>query len=637
VPAVLLAVLVLAALPAVAAAKTIVYGVRTYKPPPSLFIEGSYTPHPSGSTHVQYGRRELVARHPGAFPARALPAPRPVEPDQAHASSASLYVGAGFPGLVDNGYYPSDAQVAAGPSDIVEMTNTMTAIYSRSGFTLAEFPMTKILGTGNSDSLSDPQIAWDQTTGRWIATAMDLTTDATEVSVSNTADPVGGWFNYGFPFGSKLCPDQPRLGFSSTVVVVATELFTGNCHSDNESVERGAVMIVVDKAAMLADAPNPPASEYGPDPAFAHFVPVQMLAASPIEYVASTDDGSSKFVHVFADENAPPNDVLTEQDSPLIRTLRDPTMASERGGGLIDAGEDDRINDASWENGVLYLAADDRCSYPGDPYLETCARIMEISTTGAEPTLIGENDIGFPDGDAYYAAIRPDLNGDLVVVFGYSNPNSYPSIAATAAIGPIVGEQGGTFLQPEELAGGTSPTVERWGDYSGAAIDPTNPSIIWTAGQVADDIGSGQPYRWATHIDSLSLLPSIPAELPHEVDPGYQYKGLTTQREPITIRPAGGGAHIKTAYITLRLACPAHRSTQEIFEFAREARQLIKRNGRFDLLATFGADQYATSYAVTLAGIFTEPGHVRGTASGSENSRTLGFCRARHIHYAIHD
>lgn len=78
------------------------------------------------------------------------------------------------------------------------MTNTMVAIYARSGLRLAVFPMTQSLGISSNAPLGDPQIAWDQTSGRWIATAMDLGVNATEVSISNTSDPRGGWFNYSF-------------------------------------------------------------------------------------------------------------------------------------------------------------------------------------------------------------------------------------------------------------------------------------------------------------------------------------------------------------------------------------------------------------------------------------------------------
>jgi hypothetical protein len=144
---------------------------------------------------------------------------------------------------------------------------------------------------------------------------------------------------------------------------------------------------------------------------------------------------------------------------------------------------------------------------------------MEISTAGQQPTLTGENDIGFPNGDTYYAAIRRDTHGNAIILFDYSSPHDWPSVAVTAAVGPIVGEQGGNFISPVILAEGTASTTSRWGDYSGAAIDPTNRDVIWTAAQVADNFGDASldaPYRWATHIDAVSVIDSTLAYLPHE-------------------------------------------------------------------------------------------------------------------------
>jgi len=93
--------------------------------------------------------------------------------------------------------------------------------------------MTKILGTGNSDSLSDPQIAWDQD-DRAVDRDGNGPDHRRDRGVgANTADPVGGLVSTtGSRSGSKLCPDQPRLGSVARWSWVATELFTGNCHSD---------------------------------------------------------------------------------------------------------------------------------------------------------------------------------------------------------------------------------------------------------------------------------------------------------------------------------------------------------------------------------------------------------------------
>lgn len=579
-------------------------------------------------------RRVRAGVRPEAYRAQRLGRLLGAHEPAAHRSdaTAALYTGAGFPGMSDNGSWPADAQLAVGPQAIVEMTNAGVGVYTRSGFLLRRFALTDILGN-SGDEVGDPQVAWDSSTGLWIASGMDITTNTTEISVSDGADPLGGWFDYSFAYGSRLCPDQPRLGFDSVMIVVATELFYGNCRSNSQSVA-GGVMIAIDKQAMLAHSGAVGYSQYGPDTNFSNYVPVQMLGPSDIEYVASTDFGASSVVHVFTLQGVPPNESLTLEDTLLISTLRDPTYAAEAEGGVIYAG-DDRINDASWLGGVLYVAADDRCTYSGDPYLETCARVMEISTTGPHAQLIGENDIGFPNADAYYAAVRPDAGGNLIAVFGYSSLTEYPSIAAIAAQGPIVGEQGGDFTDAIELAGGTSRTIKRWGDYQGAAVDPTMATVVWTVGQVADDLGSSDPHRWATHIDAVSLSASVPAAFPHQVDPGYLYRGRTMQHRRINIRTSGSGRRIVRVALTLGLRC---RSGRDVVTFTldKEAWQSISSAGRFHFYRRLPPDAYATSYTVTIAGTFA-PGRVTGGAAATENSRTLGPCRARRVSFSAAD
>lgn len=552
------------------------------------------------------------------------------------AASPSLSIGPGFPGLADNGSYPADVQVAVGAADVVEMTNTMVGVYTRTGFRLNAFQMSQILAPNSNDAMSDPQIAWDPTSRRWIAAGMDLTSSTTDAAISDTPDPNGSWESYSWSYGSSACPDQPRLGFSSTVVIVATELFTGNCHR-NVSQEQGGVMLVIDKQAMMAGAQTVATSQWGPAPQYDHYVPVQMLAPSTIDYVASTDSGTATAAHVVESQGVPPTDTLSEQDSLLIQPLQDPgANGSERGGGLIDAG-DDRISDATWANTTLYLVADDRCTYNGDPYLETCARVMEISTAGGQPTLIGENDIGWPSADAYYAAIRPDTHGNAIIVFDYSGPRDWPSVAVTAAIGPVQGEQGGTFTDAINLAVGTSPTVERWGDYSGAAIDPTNPDVVWTAGQVADNLGDrsqNAPEHWATHIDAVSVLSSLSA-LPAEVYPGVSYHGRTGQRKPIQIRPSGG-AHIDTVWATVRMSCQRGGYDTVAFQLPNESHRPVTASGWFQTTTRFGADKYAYGYSFSITGRFRDSYSVTGTLHASERDRRYGPCASGRVRYSAH-
>jgi hypothetical protein len=578
----------------------------------------------------------LASADPGAYRAHALGRALIKEGSGAHSASTSLSVGAGFPGLASEGYYPADAQVAVGPSDVVEMTNTRVRVFTRRGVPLDVFPMSDILAQHHADDMSDPQVAWDPTVQRWIAAGMDLTTNQTDIAISDGTDPLGSWEAYWWSFGSSACPDQPRLGFSSALVVVATELFDTNCHSSlNGNRNIGGVMLVISKQAMLSQASSIEADQYGPSLTYVNYVPVQMLAASDLDYVASTNYGTSNYVHVFTLTGVPPNDTLTEQDSLLIHPLQDPGVeASERGGSLVDAG-DDRLNDATWFGGTLYLAADDRCTYPSDPYLETCVRVMELSTA-SQPTLTGENDIGWPSDDAYYGALRPDSHGNAIIVFDYSGPHDWPSVGVTAALGQISGEQGGAFTDALILASGTSPTVERWGDYSGAALDPTNPDIVWTVGQVADGLGQpGRKQNWATHIDAVSVTTTL-SPWPNEVYPGEIYKGLTSQHQKIQLHPSGGGAHIYSFRATVRLPCRRGGYDTTTFQLPRETQKSISGSGEFQTNVRYGANRYAYGSSFSISGRFSNEYSVAGTLSATEHDRKYGLCTSGRVHYTAY-
>lgn len=259
---------------------------------------------------------------------------------------------------------------------------------------------------------------------------------------------------------------------------------------------------------------------------------------------------------------------------------------------------------------------------------------------GRQRPIDRENDIGFPNGDAYYAALRPDNAGNLIITFGYSDPSTYPSLGATAAIGPITGEQGGAFTSSSAMAIGTSPTVQRWGDYQAAAIDPQNPAVIWAAGQVADDWGTGHDYWWGTFLQAVAFGSAAPYVLAHQVDGGYTYRGHTAQRKNVTVRPSGTGSHVARASVTLRLKCRRHGYDTFAFPLSGERYAPVNvRTGRFTMGARFGADKYATAYSVTVTGTFaTGPRDmVSGSASATEHSRTNGLCRARNVRFNAHD
>jgi hypothetical protein len=132
-------------------------------------------------------------------------------------------------GLTQNdsgGGDPPDVQVAAGSGYVVEVVNTAMRVWLAADGTPAELStrtLDAVFGRG-SDDLTDPRIVYDAPSGRWFVSISDIAEHAVLLAVSTDADPTGSWKVYTFRVSSD-CLDQPRLGLSDDVVVLAADLF----------------------------------------------------------------------------------------------------------------------------------------------------------------------------------------------------------------------------------------------------------------------------------------------------------------------------------------------------------------------------------------------------------------------------
>jgi hypothetical protein len=156
----------------------------------------------------------------------------------------------------------------------------------------------------------------------------------------------------------------------------------------------------------------------------------------------------------------------------------------------------DWLLDAVYRNGSLWTTAIDACANA----TLSCPRYIQIKT--ASPAAIAQDfDFGGTPGTYYYfPAIRTDSKGNLVTVFNASstNPSSliaYPSVE--------VSRQLTTEPQtPVLVHAGEAPYDQsnRWGDYSGAGVDPADDKTVWVAGEYGTSlIGS----MWSTWIAAV--------------------------------------------------------------------------------------------------------------------------------------
>jgi hypothetical protein len=443
-----------------------------------------------------FGSGSGVASPTATRPLTVLPA----APALGAAPLTTVSVGAGFPGISDGnsscGCAPPDVQVAVGTKDVVEMVNLEGKIWTKSGTVVTSFTLASFFVAG-TDFISDPKVLYDNVSGRWFASLLDVTTGTIHVAVSATGDPTGSWTVYsvgGSPSGDF--PDQPILGIDKTLVTIGGNVFV---YSTGSYVY--GELWALNKTSMLSGATTYYSAFH--NTAWFSMHPAREISAATTEYVVMTSGTST--LDLFKLTGSPSNKTnahLSAATAFTVTSFSSPPSAPQRATTKkLDTG-DARVQDAEWRSNVLWVSFNTGCKPSGDTTTRACVRLVEI-TTGTTNAIAQDFNLAKARTYLFYAALALDGKLNLGVIYGLANATTYPAVYAT---GQLHGSHAGTLLAPKLLkAGAGSATVActgsvcRWGDYYGAGADPKGPSL-WMAGEYVAASTS-----WATWIASLKV------------------------------------------------------------------------------------------------------------------------------------
>jgi len=441
-------------------------------------VSGLVDPHPAEALTIE-GANESLA------PRAAVPV----------TSFEGLIFGANGP--YSNRYVPPDVQVAAGPNHVVEMVNALGRIWTKQGTVLQTFTLHTFFGAASTDFLSDPKVRFDASSGRWFATITDVTTSSILLEVSASDDPTGAWNPYSFR-ASAGCADQPLLGISDDTVVLSANDFS-SCTVRNPSYV-GVEYWVVNKTDLLGGG-TARFSRFGPDSSRFSVQPAHAVG-STTAYLVTAGSGLTTILAVLAVTGVPPGTVLLAEHDLVIGPTANPPSAPQAGSSdALDTG-DARVEDAFWDAGRLWLALNDACVPSADVSTRSCVRLIEVDT---ETWAVAQDfDFGIAGKYVFYPTLRTDGGARLFVVFGYSSSTDYPGVmvAVRAASDPP-----GSLGAPQIIRRGDGPEATgcsgskcRYGDYFGAGRDPSDPGIVWVAGEYGTTAG------WATYIAAMSAM-----------------------------------------------------------------------------------------------------------------------------------
>ncbi len=460
---------------------------------------------------------------------------------------------AGTPGTNPNPCRCSPPDQGLGASDkfVVQMVNLAGTIYSTSGsvrkatFSLSDFWFLPVRGGPIGIGMSDPEVVFDAIAGHWYASIID-TFDVNRVNfaVSATADPTGTWFIYRVianlgPTGvcdPVIChhtlPDQPYIGYSDDKFLITANDFLIDFNTGTGPFI-GVQVWILNKAEMIAGnrfvalVTNDASSTLttpSPLPAGnANFAirPAQHLSSTPVAYLAEncettvsvlivglcSSSTTTTGINVYTITGTPGVGPVTVTVNTVATSAPGFPPNADQPGHPADANDlntgDNRMQSVVWQNNLLWTALNSDCTPTGDTTDRSCVRLDQISTaTAGSPVLLQNFDLGIKGAFVFYGAVSLDSSNNLVVVYGESSLNIYPSLEVT---GELATAPAGSLASAQTIAAGSALELStRYGDYFWAATQPKTPNTFWVSGEFRQiSLFQG----WSTEIGLVTFNP----------------------------------------------------------------------------------------------------------------------------------
>ncbi len=412
----------------------------------------------------------------------------------------------GYAGPNKNGWQPADADIAAGPLHIMVVTNEQFHIYGRNNsLPLISSNTLQTFFNRAGKNVFDPKIVYDPWRGRWVMLAFehDGVLAYYWLAVSQTSDPTGSWWVYQLNAhvdGSTTTSnwaDYPGLGITSydapsdsTSIII-----TSNQYSQADAFQYAKIRVLKGKQVYAGqtagwwDMWNMTDANSGKS--FTVKPAVQWWStAYGTAYLANTYGGSNNYFTIWRIDkplwwSATGGITLVRQATITVNAYAVPTSVKQPGGVTVDAG-DCRTQDIILTRGTnsggtaklfMYTALTSKYVWTAT---DTNSVVAYYKLNVTDNTVDAQNSVGatgfwytYPKAAPSYKA--PFNNDTAFVSFirgGVTQYNESRAIAhdrATSFGGSVLIQASGTAHYGNF----------RFGDYSGACIDPLQNGNAW--------------------------------------------------------------------------------------------------------------------------------------------------------------
>jgi hypothetical protein len=438
-------------------------------------------------------------------------------------------------------FIPPDSSVAVGPDHVVTVTNVAIQIHTKEATpanTLNQSLRTFFSAVTPVNATFDPKVVFDTYSQRWLVTTLELTATTSRILVaaSDDANPNGTWFatainaveNIG---GSDCWVDYPGFAVDEEAIYITGNMFrlsnNAFCSAQRlwiltKSQLYANTTVTVNRINPIAGLLNIPTTS----------IPARVSGTVPGTVgtwltSAGLNAGLDEAIRVLRVSNPLGTPTVSEHFAIFADYDAGAAFpnAQQSGSAIRISTNDRRSSDAMWVNGTLVFA---NTALPnagsGLPVAEQgdeTAVLFRMPTdaagapltTSATRSLITGDTLG--DVATFFPSPAINARGDVVVGFSASGTG----IFAGSYYQTI--RDGGTTSSIQTLRAGVASYVRtftdgstgsnRWGDYSGADVDPSN-QCFWVYNQHATTQGTPTTVgattengRWATAAERVCV------------------------------------------------------------------------------------------------------------------------------------
>lgn len=470
--------------------------------------------------------RDMVPIPPTQGPLRVIPLGRPhspqpiiVKPDPVLQTSmhrrASITLGLNFLGVgVGLGNFtdccaPPDTNGAVGATQVVQWVNISFAVFDKTTGALIQGPLagnTLWSGFGGQcEAHNDGDIIaqYDKAAGRWVLAQPVFKKPYTYcIAVSTSSDATGSYNRYAFSM--PAFPDYPKLAVWPDAYYASFNMFGPKKNS-------GARACAFDRNAMLAGNAATQVC-FQLSPSFFSLLPSDLdgTTAPPVgspDYYLNFGTDSLNLWKFHVDFTTPTNSTFTGPTNMPVAAFSEAC-----GGGVCipQLGTSQQLD--SLGDRLMY-----RLAYRNFGDHESLVVNHSVTAGGSvgvrwyelrntppgAPTSVFQQGTFAPDSTfRWMGSVAMDKAGDIAVGYSVSSSSINPGIRFT---GRVPTDPLGTLEAENTIVNGTGSQnggLNRWGDYSSIAVDPTDDCTFWHTNEYLQTSGS---FNWSTRIASFKF------------------------------------------------------------------------------------------------------------------------------------